>query len=586
MKTLPSLYAALFLSLSSGVAVLGASAPPPIEQVAPDNALASLWCADLASFVESWKGTPMYRALDDERLKESLGQVRKAMEDRKKELAGGGDDGGNDFDAVGWPSAVGASVFTDFDAEMDADQLAYFLYADFGDRADKAWELLARAFRLAAEESKWVLEEEEIDGQPALVATFPEEDLDAGDFDMGPMAMVSQVVLPADGFVITRSGSTLIGASALHIAEDLAVHLGAPPATGRLSGTDGWRDAQGSIGGSQLAVAAFIAPLAKISQPLMAGEAAGAQGVLQALLGDITTVTVGVSAGQGDRQLELSASVVHPGGPEGLFKLLEVPAAVTEPSKAMGDDCINYGIWNIDLSGVPRLIEEILAAVPEEIADEVDPLIRGYMPAINKAFSAMGPRIEMASRADDAEMGGLASLTRIACKDERAALPLVQLWGPQLGLVPTEFQGAQVFASNEPDSPALGISPTALFMGSRGAVEGALRAAGNADASSIGQQALYARAVEAIGTGPFVGWSVEDTVGMMEAQESAAFERLDMLLQVGVAEAFMGDDALASLGEGFAKIDFKALREFVGPKVFAVTQSRERLTSRWMLLTP
>ncbi len=569
--------------LAAGLAGTALATPPSIERVAPEKTFVSLWCADVAAVVAALEATPMAKAMDDPRLAASLGKARQALVDRRTELADGDADAGK---AVGLPGAVGGAVFPEEDVELDATRMAYFLYADFGDRADKAWDLCAKGLRRAAEESGWTIDEEDLDGQAALVVTFP-DDSDDGDFEAGPMEMLGQLVLPPESFVLSRHGSVLVAASAVHLAEDLARELDSPSATGRLGNSTGWKDAQPGLADSQLAIGVYFSEFAKLMQPLMAGPAAGAQGVMQALVGDVTAAALGVSVGTGERQLALRASVVHPAGPAGLFKLLEKPAPVTPATKAMGDDCLSYSAWNVNLAGFPRLLEEVLAAIPEDVADEVEPMIRGYMPALSKAFGAMGPRIESASRRDGAEEGGISSVTRIACSDETSALPLIQLWGPMLGLQPQEFQGAQIFAdSNEGMPVALGLGSTGLYFGSRTAVEAGLRAAAATDAESLAATPAWARATSVIGSGEFVGWGFTDTVAQAEASGEAMGGQLGMIRQAGVADELAGDKTLGEVSESWKHVDYKALREFIGLTIYSVTQDRTSLRYEWAILNP
>ncbi len=573
-------------SISLLIATLASPAiagPPSIERVAPEATFVSLWCPDAAGAVAAWEGTPMAKALDDPRLAASLGKARQAFLDRRTELAEGDAEMGK---AVGLPGAIGAAVFAEEDVELDATRLAYFIYADFGDRADKAWDLCAKGLRKAATESKWTIDEEDLDGTPALVVQFP-EDSDDGDFEAGRMEMLGQLVLPPESFVLTRHGSVLVGASAIHLAEDLMKELEAPSASGRLANSPGWKDAQGGLADSQLAVGVYFSEFAKLMQPMMAGPAAGSQGVIQALIGDVTAASIGLGVGSGERQIALRASIVHPGGPAGLFKLLEKPAPVTPATKAMGDDCVKYTTWNVNLAGFPRLLEEVLAAIPEDVADEVEPMIRGYMPALSKAFGAMGPRIESASRRDGAEEGGFSSLTRIACSDETAALPLIQLWGPMLGLQPQEFQGAQIFADSGNMMPvALGLGSTGLYLGSRAAVEAGLRASAATDAESLSATPGWVRATSVIGSGEFVGWGYVDTVAEFEASGEAMGGQMGMARQAGVADELAGDKTLEEIADSMKHIDYKALREFIGLTIYSVTQDRTSLRYEWAILTP
>ncbi|MDA1007518.1 MAG: hypothetical protein O2800_00745 [Planctomycetota bacterium] len=567
-------------TLSSILSVVLA-VPPSIEHVAPKDAVAVLWWSDVAATFDRLAAASVGTVLNDERLKESMGPVIEAWKSRQKEL-GQGDE--TMTQEVGMPGALGAALFVERDAELDADRLAFMAYLDYGTRSEKAWTLLTEELKRTAKESNWVVAEEEIDGRPALVVTFPNPE-DAPEFDEGPAAMLGQMLAPMESLVLTRTGDTIVAGSAVHVVESCLEALAGKPAGAVLESAAGWRDASGAHPAGDFLLVVMTDPLSKIAQPLMAGPAAGMQEILQTLIGDVTTWSLWGSTSDPTAQIRLRGAATYPTGPKGLFKLVQGDGATLDASRAMGDDCFSYTSFNFDFGGLPRLIEELLAAMPEAAADQVEPMIRAYMPALNKAFGAMGPRIEQVSRADALAEAGYTSLTRIACRDEQSVLPLIQLWGPMMGLEPMEFQGSQVFGGA--DSPfAVGLGPTGMYLGDRTGVESGLRASVAADSASLSATVLFKRCAEAAGPGSMSAFGYSDIVASMEAARTGLASQEAMFDALGGMEDLPGDETVKAINDAMAKIDLKVLREHVGPIVWTLHGSYQAMVFDWKFLAP
>lgn len=560
------------------LAPLGAHATPPVEMIAPESTIASLWCADVKALCSAWHELPMIKMLDDERLRTAFAPLRESWESQVKDLGSGDADKAKD---VGVPGAVGAALFTEEDAELDATRVAYFVYADFGENSEKCWDLASEWIRTQGQAQQWSISEEMIGGEPAIVAAMPPTPAD--EMDEG-LSMFGQLVVPPEELVITRSGGVVIAASSAGVAEDVVEALRAPAAAGHLASTKAWKDVAPVVEGAAVSGGLYFGAVGSLLEPIMVGPMEGAADVQKALFGNVSALAIAGSVGVGDRQLALRASVIHEDGPKGLFTLLNDGAPIEAPSKALGDACLSYQSWRISISSFPDFLDGMLNAMPEELSGQVEGMVAMYMPALKKACSTLGPRIESVAREDESAPEGMTGVTRIACSDEKAIVPFIQLMAPML--TPTDFQGAQVFADPAVPDLAIGLAPTAMYIGERTAVESGLRANAASDGDTIAQTALWKRASAFVGSQAVIGFACSDLVASLEASREQFRAAQALLDSVNEGAPVDGAEMLDAMTKSLDAVDFSIVREYLGPQVTFVTAGKSAHTLEWVILTP
>lgn len=584
MKPLPAAILAVTLALAPAAA---ASAAPPIELVAPDTAFATFWCGDVPALIESWRGLPVAKMASDERLKEAFAPVEAAW---KAVIDSLGDGDGDRIRELGAPRAIAAAVCTEEDADMDATRMAFLAYADVGEKSPEAWDLAAAWVRARGAANGWTITEETVAGQPAIVAAFPPEPEllgdDGGDEMPGidPSGMLGQLLLPAEALVVGRSGDLLIFASSVAVAEDVAAAAAHPEAQGHVASRADWKDVAPALERGAIAAAFYLEPLEALLEPFLETELGVIIDINRALFEGATAITATGTLAQGESQVEVDVGVHHPGGCKGVFKLLSEAAPIEEPSRAMGEECLSYGAWRVNIAGVPGLVESMLDALPEELAGEVEGMVGTYMPALKRATRALGPRIESVVREDASALGGTVAFTRIACTDDKAIVPFLQVVAPQLR--PTDFQGAQVYADEAPEGFGVGLGQTSLFVGTRAAVESGLRASAAEGGGTLASSELWKRAATIVGNEPCIGISCQDAVGGLEATRSRLETARVLAGAVNEGGAIDPQALSDAFAEALAKADPKAMREFVGPEVATATVTERAHTLRWRLLTP
>jgi hypothetical protein len=486
---------------------------------------------------------------------------------------------------VCWPAAAGLAIASELDEESGLEVPVLVAFLDWGKDSERIATWFDAEMARREKDKTPGMTVEEVKGRRTYVFKLEDEAAaDPADADgMGADMDFGEPDSPFDfgSIYVTRDAGRLLLTSSAGALEDALAVVDGAGAKGVGETTD-FKDAIDLVGGDPDAYAAVLtSPL----QPLLATsggfEFALIQPFLGKLFGDIRawSFSFDLTDDAGGAALTQHVGILVPDGKVGLLSLLgegtlgKVPAIVPA-------DAIGYGRMNVKFGELMKVLNDVVANLPEMQAEQIQPMLEQFEPMIAPSLAAMGPGFDTWTVVKQ-PIGpdSMQSTTAIPVSDAKAAQGLMMFFGPQAGLAPRDFLGNTVYSGEE--SPmAVGYGQTHMFLGSTDNVEAALRAVGQADApAGLDGEAKYRDAMARLAKDGLVGYGWVDVVRTMEVQETM----IDELMQGGMMGGMPGLEGLdpeeiAGMASDIeiAK-DFPALskllkaeyfKEFFGPAVW------------------
>jgi hypothetical protein len=556
-----------------------ADAPLSIRTLAPEKSFLVVGIDDLAATRTRLEASPLGKWWASPAVQEATAEWRKnletGIEKETQEL-------GVPRETVCWPASGGLAMASELDEDTGMETAVLVMFLDWGADAEKFATFFDASMAKQEKEKTAGLAVEEIKGRRTWVFETggPEAagaaDPDAMDFE----EPASPFEFPK--FYVSRDGGRLFMASSEAALEDaFAVVDG-----GRTKGvgeTADFKDSLELVGGDP---DAFATLLTKPLQPLVAAtggfEFALIQPFIGRLFGDIRgwSFSVDLNEEPGGVLLSQHVGILVPDGKVGLLSLLgeggmeKVPAIVPA-------DAIGYGRMNVKFSELMKVLNDVVANLPEMQAEQIQPMLEQFEPMLSPSFAAMGPGMDTWTVVKQPiTPESMQSTTAIPVGDAKAAQGLMAFFGPQAGLAPRDFLGNTVYSGEMADF-AVGYGQTHMFLGSTDNVEAALRAVGQADApAGLDGEAKYRDAMAKLAKDGLVGYGWVDTVRTLEVQEVM----LDGMLEGGMGGLGLpgldglDPDEIAGLAtdidptEGFPELSklLKAenFKEFFGPAIW------------------
>jgi hypothetical protein len=566
---------------------------PPIEAIAPQGTFLAVSAKDLHASWQAIRAGQLGKLYDDPKLKELMGddskELEKALDEAAKDL-------GIERKDLVLPGRMGVAVFGERDEELDAMTMAFIVVADFDDRADSGARMLMASFEKGAKEAEVKIEKAELDGKEVWVIPMGKdeaEDVGADDeFDGMGMDMGAFGSGP-DTMYFMRDGENMFLASSMASLEEALLATQGKGKAKTLGSSDDWRGNAALLGTTDMSVTLLTGPLQDMLGPMMMGPMAMVQPAIASLFGDIRTWSIGFDMQPKDGILEMSGAAFIPGKKDGLVSLLAKGQPVGAPPKLLGNECVSYSCANVGFAELWKTIEAAVASLPEMQAEQLAPTLTAYEPIMTKALAVMGPSIHGVQWADANAETGMGGVTAIACSDEKAGMPMLQMFAPSVGLMPRDFQGATIF-SGDLVPFAVGLGSGQMLMGQSSGVEQALRAASDKDTKGIAELPIYKRCAGVVAKGGVSAWGFTDTAAQLEAQKSA-LAKLDGM-QDGMdgfvddagnpIDDIVTDEAMESMQEMMAKFDAELMKKYLGPSVWWITPADKGFSMRARLLMP
>jgi hypothetical protein len=385
-----------------------------------------------------------------------------------------------------------------------------------------------------------------------------------------------------------RDGSRfMLGSLDKDLEEVLGVLEGQPRAS--ISEDPDLKAALEQVGRADLWSVLLTSPMQRV-----AGVGGAQMGFLQPMLtslfGEVRAYGFSVGVGGSEAQVEVTSGILVKGDRMGVLALPDPAKAAAAPPRFVPNDALGYGTIQLQLRDVMKLIETVASNVPEEMSEMIDPTLQQYGPDLRKAFDALGPEVHVIVRTAPAEDGGDPEdqgVYAVTCRDEQAVTGLLNLFLPEAGFEPRDFNGNTIFDAPDGDD-CMGFGGGMFYMGSSPVVEQCLRGG----EQGLGDSAACKQSLAAVGTDPVLGWGYTDLVAAIDAGRQsllASAKRAEGRMvpkdQREIADR-VGLDVPDGIVEELGEIDAKSLSEGFGPMQWDMRAVSDGLRMRVRLLKP
>lgn len=496
-------------------------------------------------------------------------------------------------ESVAWPSSIGVALYGELDEETGTEAAAFFAFVDWAKEAEKFEALYEAAIKRLERERKVPFEIEEIKGRRVYVFPIPDEaDADADDFDdfddFDDMGFGSPVEF--DRYCVTRDGSRLLLSSGVAAMEDLIVAVEGDRAR-RIADNDDFKGSMELVGASPDVFAVLLTgPIQTAAAQFAGPQFAFVQPTIAKLFGDIRGYSFGLTVDGKEAPLEQSIGIFVPGRKVGLLSLLAAgPIAGAPP--IVPADAIGYNRINVRAADLMRIVEDVVAGLPEMQGEQVKMLLEPFGPTLKTALGAMGPAIHVWDTVQrPVTPESQRTVAAVAVSDQKAAESLLQVFGPQVGLAPRDFLGNAIYAGEDPTF-AVGFGGRFMFLGSTDSVEQGLRAVGRAEGGGLDEDPVFRQAMSGVRGDDLIGYGFTDTIESLQVQKSL----LDQVQMMGIVGEEGSNKLEIAAIDLDVDLDFEQLRkllnpelakEYFGPSIWTLRSVERGFRTDFRLLAP
>ena len=566
-----------------------------IERLAPADSWFVLGVDDLQASRARWESTPIHAWWSGESVqklvREELERSSKQAKERLQKL-------GVDENAWSAPARAGVAMYAAHDEQLDSDQPHFLVFGEWSDGADGVASVFEAVMAEHEKERPGSVVATEIRGRKATaIRVKPEEPKPEIGKDgrprrprprRGGLFEEGGTFQHVETIWYVRDGSRfLLGSLQQDVDDALGVFEG--QATSSVSEERDFRDALEQSGRGDGWMVLRTAPMQRVAG-LGGAQMSFMQPMLTSLFGEVRAYGFSLGIGGDEAQLELVSGILVQGDRVGLLALPDPARAASAPPGFVPGDAVGYGSIQLQLRDVMRVIETAAANLPEEMSEMIDPTLQQYGPDLRKAFEALGPEVHVVARAAPERPGGEPKdqgVYAVTCRDEQAATGLLNLFLPEVGMEPRDFNGNTVFASPDGET-SMGFGGGMFYMGASAAVEQCLRGG----QGGLGDTPACRQALAAVGSDPVLGWGYTDLVAALDVRRQslvASAKRAEGRVvpkdQREIADR-VGIDVPDGIVRDLADIDAKSLSEGFGPMQWDMRAHPAGLRTRLRLLKP
>ncbi|MDZ4752958.1 MAG: hypothetical protein SGJ11_00495 [Phycisphaerae bacterium] len=581
----PLVLSLAFVLAGSGALLLGTAASAAdllsIKRLAPEKSILIMGIDDIGATRTRFQKTPMAAWWES---KEVQAESKKWREDFDKGVEEMTQELGVDRDTVQWPASAGFAMFAEMNEETGMFEPGYIAFVDWGQEAENFGKLYDAGVAKMEKDKSTEFEVEDIKGRRVYVITMDQGadddaaaggfgDDDEGDDEMdGGMdgmdgGMDGPFSMPTKLYVTRDAGRLLIAGAAPAMQDLLGLVDGDKRET--IGDSEDFRGTMELSAGTDAYAGLLMGP----AQQLLASfgpEASMSMPFVSKLFGDVRGLGVGLSIDTPSAQLASTMGVYTPAGKVGLLSLLPASAIEKVPS-IVPSDAMSYSKMNLQFSGIMRVVDDILASLPEEMQGMIQPMMEPYDPIVRPALAAMGPGMHMwSSLKQPITLESQSTMTAITVNDPKPVQSMIQMFAPQAGMAPRDFLGNTIYAGDPAFmTMAVGFGGPFVIIGGADGVEQSLRAIGSKDAAggaSLENDRGYKAAMAGVDGDDLVGYGFSNTVMMIEAQH-AMMEWLEEM--IGQIEERAATGLPAGIDANFGTLTEllkpELLRNYLGP---------------------
>lgn len=576
---------------------------PRIERIAPENSVFVLSIKSFATTVERAKSTKLWELWQSPEMSDVRAEFTKSYEEAMKEMF---QELGLEDEEMPWPSgAVGMAAFPVIDEDLGVPEPAFVLYADFGDKADKANEILDAALKKGQDKGEITVDDEEVLGRKVLTIKPTEqpknddeaqdEDADLNDdmFDMaGPddfFGDTEQMHFVRDGSVMMLSTDLGTLTRALEVSDGAVVRsVGDSPSFQRVAADLGESDVSAVVLFDQLG--AMLGP---------DGEMLAMYGpMIQSAIGDVDALGMGTRLDSPTAMLDMTYRVFMPQGTAGLTALLDKQTPRAPVPNFVPSDAITYSAVNVEFKKLPGIVRTFVNDNAAMFGMNPDEALMSIEPTLQQVSAALGSEVHAFSTVTTPiQFDSLKTGYAIRCDKPAEMVALLGMYAPLAQLQPREFLGNTLYSMDpammggmmEPFS--VGMGGEYVFVGSTSLVEQSLRSLQGGAAANLAENPMFQHAVAALPNQPSVTWGYQNVVPMIEAlQEIGKLAEKQMIEDARQFDPEYAKELEADLAKQppspFEKLDARTLQRYLGPTSWYVTNDGKGFLGKAFMLEP
>ncbi|MDZ4829872.1 MAG: hypothetical protein SGJ09_06695 [Phycisphaerae bacterium] len=566
---------ALSASMSSSLcATVWAGDFLTIRTLAPEKSVLVIGVDDIDATWSRYERTPLAAYWNSADVQKSVKDFRAEIEKSINEATA---DIGVAREDVTLPSSLGAAVFLQLDEATGTEEPVFIAFVDWGKEAESFGKLYDAAIAKVEKDKPMPFTVEEMKGRRVYVFEQPKPvDGAANDVFDGPFGAMK--------LCVTRDGARLLVTAGASAMSDVLAKLDGDKGK-TVSDNPDFKGTLDTVGGEPDLYAALLTEkaFALISsiEPAAAFMLGAGMGVLPSAIGDIRGWSLGITLDRPLAPLVQSIGAYIPNGKVGLLSLL-TSSPVEKAPALVPSDSVSYGRLNIKFNELPRVIEDLVAKLPEAFADQAAQTIEPYMPKLKASLGAMNSTMQLWSGTGTKEGGPAAPVVAVGVTDSKQAQSIVEMLGDSVSIKPRDFLGHTIFSGEDAGMPAIGFSSQYMFVSTAIEVEKSLRALGAKDESSLTSDPVYQAATAAWSKEDLVGYGYTDTIALLESLELMSDGLGGASAMAGKATGVdldqLGGDAAASI------LKPELLKNFFGPTVWQIRSTKSGLRTDFMVL--
>ncbi|MCK4871188.1 MAG: hypothetical protein KAS72_00535 [Phycisphaerales bacterium] len=606
------------------VASVASADSPPFAELAPADSVFILEIDDLSRLREALLGTPLGELWETDQIQQLVEEAGEEARDAIDELLEEfGIEIEDRLDLLPTGMVGAAMVIEMVEADEDeTDEYGGFgpgdsvdthmlLAAEYQDRAEQIEELLDAIVDRWVDDDLATLDEIEHGDSVIKVVEatgeargFDPEDLTSLDADdvIGELDDLTFLDWPMfEKTYYARVGDMILASS----SDAMMKH-----AIDRLEGLEGeslaknprYQRAMGKVkAGSYFTGAVFVQPLLEM---MLEAEGMGDDEMSSLMLGlssisTIESAAIGMAIDDGASIITQRFAVLTDGERQGMLAL---PSAIGsfEPPAFVGVDAVAVTSVGIDFPAIPELIEQTIAALPEEMAEMIAPGWEMFGPAVTMVFTGLGSEIVSITYHQrpygiDSEI----TLVAIETKDAEQVAGSLMSAGMMLGLAERDFLGHRIFDIGD-GGFSLGFGMGYMLIGPTDVVEQAFQSS-ERDRSLLSDTATFRAAASEVRPGgvwygftdvlaqwDYVRWTLINRAEILAAQQAKM--RQDFLdggaseEQVDRWYPAMEPDPVPEWFELLPTAE--QLADYIGPSVMHTWITEDGFEGEWRSLGP
>ncbi len=567
------------------------------EQLVPQDAWLVLSLDNAKASDERWSATPLGKWFKSDPvqafLKDTLATQARKSKDRMQEL-------GVPEDSWSWPDSFGVGLYLAHDDMLDADLPHILACAAWGDRADKVNTLFEAILTEMQKKDVASVSSIEIRGKPAKAIRVrdlqepPKKRRSRRTDSFVPEGSLDHI----ETIYFVRDGNRfLLGSVKDDLEEALGVYAGIPRKS--VADSADFQKTLDSVGRGDVWMVMLTSALHKVA------GAGGAQveliqPYLQTLFGDVLGYGFSLASDAPGAQFQVLSGIVIDGDRKGLLALINPAKSPSEPPSFVGDNATGYGTVNTQFGEIMKLVEMLVSSIPEELSQPFDASLQQYGPDLSRALAKLGPdmHIVRSKIADEflilpdgrkaTLMNTSESYYAVRCSDEKSMMTLMNLFLPQAGFEPRDFNGNTIF-DDDSRQTSFGFGSGWVFTGQSRLVESVLRSVSSPNLpSNLASTPVCKQVVADLGTAPVLCWGYQDILidfskdkapvrdnspGISTGYQSNTFDKVGASVPMDLIFILFEDDT-------------SNWKSAMGPNVFSMTSESFGLMTKIRVLPP